>query len=60
MKLSIKTKPLYQEKQVLLLIYPMIKPYPDKIKLFFVVSRFLSGGVPKSAQDQKKAPEKGG
>jgi len=48
------------KKRMLLLIYPMINPYPDKIKLFFVVSRFLSRGEPKFAQDQKKAPEKGG
>jgi len=48
------------KKRVFLLIYPMINPYPDKIKLFFVVIRFLSSGVTKFAQDQKKAPEKGG
>jgi hypothetical protein len=30
------------------------KPYPDKIKLFFVVGLFLSRGVPKFAQDKKK------
>ena len=54
MKLSIRTKPLYQKKRVLLLIYPMIKPYPDKIKLFFVVNSFLSRGVPKLHKVKKK------
>jgi len=54
MELSFRTKPFYQKKRVLLLIYPMLNPYQDKIKLFFVVNRFLSRGVPKFAQDQKK------